>query len=95
MWLKKLLKELNFTQETITLHEDNQACIALSKNSHDHKRMKHVYVKYNILRVYVKNKELQLVYCPTKSQLANMFTKALAGHVIRPQLLKLGIITIL
>ena len=64
------------------------------KNPKDHKRMKRVQVKYNVLQRYVKKKEIVLVYCSTKSQLADMFTKSLPGHMIRPQLSRLGIIAI-
>jgi hypothetical protein len=38
IWIKQLLNELGFPQGTIPIYEDNQACIALSKNPEDHKR---------------------------------------------------------
>ena len=53
IWLQKLLKELGFNQKTITLYEDNQTCIALTKNPEDHKRTKHIQVKYHVIRYYV------------------------------------------
>jgi hypothetical protein len=40
-WTKQLLDELGFYQETVSIFEDNQACIALTKNPQDHKRTKH------------------------------------------------------
>jgi hypothetical protein len=83
IWLKTILRELGFPQGTVTLHEDNQACIALSKNPEDHKRTKHIQVKYHLIRQYVKDKEIELKYCPTATQWADLFTKSLPGHKLR------------
>ena len=41
MWFKQFFKDLGFEQDTVEIFEDNQACIALTKNPKDHKRMKH------------------------------------------------------
>ena len=54
IWMKQLLDDLGFPQETIEIYEDNQACIALTKNPEDHKRTKHIQVKYHVVREYVK-----------------------------------------
>jgi hypothetical protein len=94
IWFKSLLAELGFPQGQIDLFEDNQACIALSKNPEDHKRTKHIQVKYHLLREYVKNKEVQLKYCRTKEQWADMFTKPLPGHQLRVVLPHIGVITL-
>ena len=67
-------------QGKIVLYEDNQACIALSKNPEDHKRTKHIQVKYHIIRDYVARNWIELIYCPTRDQLADMFTKGIPGH---------------
>jgi hypothetical protein len=94
VWLCQLLLDLGFPQKCIILYEDNQACIALSKNPQDHKRTKHIQVRFHVLRQYVQNKVLSLVYCRTASQLADMFTKALPGHMLRELLRQLGTSTI-
>lgn len=92
IWLKQLLSDLGFEQGCVSIMEDNQACISLSKNPEDHKRTKHIQVKYHVLRDYVKKDELKLVYCNTKSQLADCFTKILPGPMLRSSLEKLGVI---
>ena len=56
IWLKQLLLDLGFPQQTIQINEDNQASIALTKNPEDHRRTKHVQVKYHVIRHYVKKK---------------------------------------
>ena len=91
IWLKQLLNELGYPQGTVRIYEDNEACIALSKNPQDHKRTKHVQIKYHVLRSYVEQEELKLVYIPTKSQLADIFTKGVPGPMLRSNLMKLGL----
>ena len=61
----------------ITLHEDNQGCIALSKNPVNHSRNKHIDVKYHYIREQVENGFFILYYIETKKQLADFLTKAL------------------
>ncbi len=83
VWLQRLLNELGFDQKTITLFEDNQACIALSKNPEEHRRTKHIQVKYHVIRDYVAKGFVKFVYCDTKDQLADMFTKGVSGSLLR------------
>jgi hypothetical protein len=83
IWFREFLKELGFNQETTTIYEDNEACIKLSKNPQDHSRTKHIQVRYHVIRQYVDDKAIQLVYVPTKSQLADSLTKSLSGSSLR------------
>ena len=84
IWWKEFLKPFNLGQNQITLYEDNQAAIALSKNPQHHNRTKHIQVKYHWIREMVSKKELSLSYIPTKFQLADIFTKSVPGHSLRP-----------
>ena len=80
---------MGFYHETVSIFEDNQACIALTKNPQDHKRTKHIQVK---VRDYVSQKLIKFVYCSTKDQLADMFNKGVPGHLLRLLSKGLGII---
>jgi len=91
VWFKQLLEDLGFSQETIEIYEDNQACIALTKNPEDHKRSKHIQVKYHVVRDYVNKNLVKFIYCPTKDQLGDIFTKSLPGSRMRTILSKLGL----
>ena len=73
------------------MHEDNKACIALTKNPENHKRTKHIQIKYHIIRDYVRKKEMEFVYCPTKYQLADMFPKGVPGHLLKSHSQTLGL----
>ena len=91
IWLKQLLLDLGFSQQTIIIKEDNQACIALTKNPEDHKRTKHVQVKYHVIRDYVNKNIVKFIYCPTAEQLGDIFTKAIPGAKLRTMLKQLGL----
>ena len=92
IWGKLMLKELGFSQGCVEILEDNEACIALTKNPQDHKRTKHIQVKYHVIRDYVEKEEIIFKYCNTRAQYADMFTKALSGPSLRRNLKALGII---
>lgn len=90
IWLKSLVESLGYVQRTIILHEDNQACIALSKNPQDHKRTKHIQVRFHFVRDLVSDGIIELSFVHTKHQLADICTKALNGSAHRTQLSKIG-----
>ena len=91
LWFKNLLGEIGFKQGCIKMYEDNQACIALSKNPQNHNRTKHIQLIYHFIRDCVQKGEIDLLWVPTKEQLADLFTKGLPGHVLRPLLSRLGV----
>ena len=92
MCIREVLNELGFSQGTIKIYEDNQACIALTKDPQDHKRTKHIQVRYHVVRDYVNQKLIEFVYCPTENQLADMFTKGVSGVQLRSMMKGFGII---
>jgi hypothetical protein len=78
VWLRRLLVELGFPQsEPTTIHEDNQGCISLAKNPHDHSRTKHIDICYHYSRSKVKDGTIKLVFCRTNIMIADIFTKPL------------------
>ena len=91
LWLKQLLSDLGVTQGKIKLYEDNQACIALTKNPEDHRRTKHIQVKFHVIREYVGKNLNEFIYCPTADQLADMFTKGVPGHKLRTMMKGFGL----
>ena len=78
LWLRMLLADLGVDiVKPISLKEDNQAAIAFSKNPGDHKRSKHIDIRYHFVREKVASGEFTLDYISTDRQLADIFTKAL------------------
>nr|KYP31936.1 Copia protein [Cajanus cajan] len=48
------------------------------KNQVHHQRMKYISIKYHFIREVETTKQIQLEYCSTEDQVADIFTKALS-----------------
>lgn len=77
LYLKSLLEELLLETVDIELNVDNQSAIALMKNGVINKRSKHIDVKFRFVHELVKENIVEVKYCPTDCQIADMFTKPL------------------
>ncbi|KAL5564205.1 hypothetical protein UlMin_027369 [Ulmus minor] len=78
IWLKRILEELHFKrQEPTAIFCDNTSAIKLSKNHVLHGRSKHIDVKFHFLRDLTKAGTIELIYCRSEDQLADIFTKPL------------------
>eukprot|EP00873_Tetraselmis_striata_P007827 jgi/Tetstr1/428091/TSEL_018146.t1 len=63
--------------EATVIFEDNQSCIALTRNPMTHGRSKHIAIKYHFTREKVLSGEAAIEYCPTANMVADALTKAL------------------
>ena len=80
MFLKQLLHEIHQDSGSpVTIHEDNQSCIALSKNSMTTGRSKHMDVRYHFCREKVESGDIEVQYCATENMLADVLTKPLVS----------------
>ena len=92
LWIKSLLVSINVDMsEPIILYEDNQSCIAMSNNPVNHKRSKHIDIKYHFTREQVENKTVRLKYLSTGHQEADILTKSLPMHQFRELREKMGL----
>lgn len=86
VYLRQMLGDLGAGPVGATvLNEDNQGCIALSKNNMTVGRSKHIDIKYHFSREKVESGEVVVQYCPTQEMLADGLTKPLASpqhHVL-------------
>ena len=79
IWLRRLLNDVRFdTSHPTIINEDNQGAIELSKNPKHHNRVKHIDIAYHFARERVASKEIEIVYCPTDSMIADVMTKGLS-----------------
>jgi hypothetical protein len=94
IYLRMLFEESGMKVDTPSvIKEDNQSCIAFTKNPGDHSRTKHIDVRACFVRQWVDYGELVLEGVDTKEQLADVFTKALdtkqyqflRDHLVRPR----------
>jgi hypothetical protein len=76
IFLRQLLDSMGVKQlDSTMIFEDNQACIALNKNSLVNARSKHIEIKYHFNREKVESGEVVLKYCPSADMIADVMTK--------------------
>ncbi|GKV32516.1 hypothetical protein SLEP1_g41114 [Rubroshorea leprosula] len=92
IWLLRILEECHFKQEEpLIIFCDNNSTIKLSKNLILHGRCKHIDVRNYFLRDLVKEGVIDLVYCRSEDQLADIFTKPLKLSAFQKQRKLLGV----
>ncbi|KAJ7560193.1 hypothetical protein O6H91_04G118100 [Diphasiastrum complanatum] len=78
IWLRRILHDLHMVQDSpMVLQCDNKSCIKLAKNPVFHSRTKHIEVQQHFFREKIQSGEVELIYCPTEEQVANIFIKGL------------------
>eukprot|EP00253_Pinus_taeda_P033296 PITA_33296 len=78
LWLRQILSEFGFEQQhPTTLWCDNQSAIQLCKDPVQHQRSKHIELHMHFIRKLIHDHVLEVQYCSTDDQVADIFTKAL------------------
>jgi len=79
IFLRQLLLEIGYAQnKPTTLHCDNDAASQLAKDQVWHSHIKHIRIKFHYIREQVLDSELKVTQIHTKSNRADIFTKALS-----------------
>ena len=92
VWLRGLLEDLGVTPNgPTTLYADNQGAIRLANNPENHRRTKHIAVRYHYTRELVENSIVKLVYKETRDMLADCLTKPLGRTKFEPVLPRMGL----
>ncbi|KAL0364919.1 UNVERIFIED_CONTAM: Retrovirus-related Pol polyprotein from transposon TNT 1-94 [Sesamum angustifolium] len=92
IWLRRILEDIGEKQEEpTTIYCDNKSAIAITKNPVQHSRTKHIDIKYHSLRETTTRGEIELKYCSTEEQLADIFTKALPRNKFEELRMKIGV----
>ncbi|TYK22608.1 gag-pol polyprotein [Cucumis melo var. makuwa] len=73
IWMKNMLHEYGFDQDTITLYCDNMSAIDISKNPIQHSRTKHIDIRHHFIRELVEDKVIRLDHIRSNLQLADIF----------------------
>jgi hypothetical protein len=77
LWVRHLLSDVLKQEFTGLLHCDNQAAIKVSTDDLANKRVRHVDHEFYLTNQVLYEKKTELVWVPTKEQLADALTKAL------------------
>ncbi|MCO5603060.1 hypothetical protein L7F22_057204 [Adiantum nelumboides] len=92
LWLRRHLGDMGAVQEQPTmLLCDNQSCMAIARNPVFHVRTKHIEVQYHFVRELILDGEVEMEYCPTMDNCADIFTKALGSKTLERHLHQIGV----
>jgi hypothetical protein len=79
LWMKTLLGDYGFSQDTMIINCDNTSAINTSKNPIQHSRTKHIDIRHHFLGDLVESEVVFLSFIPIENQLPDILTKALDG----------------
>ncbi|KAH9779134.1 hypothetical protein KPL71_007611 [Citrus sinensis] len=92
IWIKRIFEKLSLEEsKCTTIYCDNSSTIRLSKNPVLHGRSKHIDVRFHFLRDLTRDGVVELVFCETKDQLADVMTKPLTVDVFQKFRSQLGV----
>lgn len=78
LWIKNMISELHLEVPLpVTIHEDNNGCLNLSKNPVHHSRTKHIDIRHHFLRDHVQSGDITLRAIRSQDMIADMLTKNL------------------
>lgn len=93
-WLVRLLDDLSVPPSLpVALHSDSQAAIHIARNPVFHERTKHVELDCHFVRQQFLDGIISLSYIPSRSQVADIFTKPLSGPAHLNIIGKLGVVS--
>ncbi|KAM1794489.1 hypothetical protein ACFX11_034958 [Malus domestica] len=82
IWLRFVLKDFGEMQVDATpLMCDNTLAIAMTKNPIFHQKTKHIKRKFHFIREALQENTIELIYCKSQDQMADIFTKALPREI--------------
>ncbi|XP_028236682.1 uncharacterized protein LOC114416002 [Glycine soja] len=92
LWLEALMEELNLRNcSPMRLLMDNKSAIDLAKHPVAHGRSKHIETKFHFLRDQVNKEKLELEFCRSEDQVADILTKPLKSIKFNELRDKLGV----
>lgn len=92
IWLRQLLNDLGQGSSTpLTILNDNNAAIQLSRNPVNHDRTKHIDMRHHFLREKVADSTIELEHVNSENNLADLLTKPLASDQFATLRTKLGV----
>ena len=95
IWLRRLMLELTgVLPDKILVFEDNMGALFLAKNQADHRRSKHIDVRYHFTRFYVQEGVVDIQKLDTRDMIADVFTKALPRVRFEELRAKLGVMDV-
>jgi len=92
LWIRQQLKDFSVDTGCIRIVCDSIGTINIAKNPCQHKRTKHIDIRYHFLRDNVGKSLISMNFCATDKQIADIFTEALNREQFERNRLELGMI---
>nr|GEW60360.1 putative ribonuclease H-like domain-containing protein [Tanacetum cinerariifolium] len=77
IWMRTQSTDYGFHFNMILIYCDSKSAMAISRNSVQHSRTKHIAVRYHFIKEHVEKGTIELYFVKIDYQLADLFTKAL------------------
>ncbi len=61
------------------MYTDSTACLNIASNSERLGNVRHLSIRYNLVRCYVTIGEIKMIFCVTEEMVADLLTKIVAG----------------
>ena len=92
LWIKNMISELHLEVPLpVTIHEDNNGCLNLSKNPVHHSRTKHIDIRHHFLRDHVQSGDITLRAIRSQDMIADMLTKNLGAVQFQKLVKEMGL----
>ncbi len=79
VWMQAWLGEVGIDYSTPgVIEEDNRGAIALTKNTKDHGKVKHIDIRHHYIRELVESGAVVVEQVPSADNTADLFTKPLS-----------------
>jgi hypothetical protein len=79
MHVENMVQFLDFTcLRPYKLYTDSQACLKISTNASKMGMVRHLEIRYHLVRCIVLSGDVMMMYCITEEMLADLFTKIVA-----------------
>nr|GEY34677.1 retrovirus-related Pol polyprotein from transposon TNT 1-94 [Tanacetum cinerariifolium] len=90
LWMRTQLTNYGFHFNKIPIYCDSKSAIAISCNSVQHSRTKHITVRYHFIKEHVEKGTIELYFVKMDYQLVDLFTKALPADRFNYLVRRLG-----
>ena len=80
IYAENLIAFLGFScPKPYTMYTDSTACLSIASNADRLGNVRHLAIRYNLVRCYVTIGEIDMVFCITEEMVADLLTKIVTG----------------
>jgi len=84
IWLSKFFDKVGLQiDRPVLIYGDNAGSITNTVNDKNHRRTKHIDVKYHFVKEHTKSEQVKFEYIPSTENIADLFTKPLPRDAVQ------------